>query len=409
MNPWIASSWLYDAFVAIGYKIFDLRFVLALAVLSRLALAITVFVLGGGLRGRFWTAVLLSAAAQCVLGSTQPLPVYGSMLAYATVLGALFAYRRSGNLRLLYPLPVVFLLWANFHEQFVFGVIVLLLFVITCIVERKNVPSIRSVISIAVLSLLATICTPYGWKPYSVFFADVTSLASPYFADHLALHFRSPQDYLLLLLTMSAFLVLGLRRSRDIFQIALMVGCSIAAFHAQRDVWLVALAAVAVIAVEPIATNVQMEPDSQALIPATLAIVLILVAVAVNSHGSHASALNEISYTYPVRAADYIRDHHLPQPIFNTLVSGGFLAWYLPEYPVAIDGRTDLYGAEYNIAYGKVMNAEEHYSTFAPLNRAGTLVIEKKSLMAAALASVPEFKTVYSDHVALVLVRESMQ
>ena len=68
-------------------------------------------------------------------------------------------------------------------------------------------------------------------------------------------------------------------------------------------------------------------------------------------------------------AAEYIRAHQLPEPLFNSFPWGGFLTWYLPEYPVAIDGRTDLYGADFNIQYAKVMNAEAHYSTFPPLNQ----------------------------------------
>ncbi len=46
---------------------------------------------------------------------------------------------------------------------------------------------------------------------------------------------------------MAAFLALGLRRSRDIFQIGLLAGSLALSFYAQRDIWLVALAALAVI------------------------------------------------------------------------------------------------------------------------------------------------------------------
>ena len=116
--------------------------------------------------------------------------------------------------------------------------------------------------------------------------------------------------------------------------------------------------------------------------------------------------LAKIGEAYPVAAADYIRQHQLPQPLFNSFPWGGFLTWYLPEYPVAIDGRTDLYGDDYNIQYAKVMNAEAHYSTFPPLNEARTILLEKKSLMGTALPSVQGFKQVYSDDVAVVLVRE---
>ena len=50
-----------------------------------------------------------------------------------------------------------------------------------------------------------------------------------------------------MLLTMGAFLALGLRRSRDPFQIALMIGCTMLSFQAQRNAWFGVLAALAVI------------------------------------------------------------------------------------------------------------------------------------------------------------------
>ncbi len=76
---------------------------------------------------------------------------------------------------------------------------------------------------------------------------------------------------------------------------------------------------------------------------------------------------------------------------------------------MAIDGRTDLYGDDFNIQYAKVMNAEAHYSTFPPLAQAGTLLLEKKSLMGSALPHVAGFNQVYADDVAVVLVREQPQ
>jgi len=219
------------------------------------------------------------------------------------------------------------------------------------------------------------------------------------------LHFRAPQDYLLLLLTMAAFLSLGLRRSRDFLQISLLVLCAIASFYSQADSWLVLLASIAVVA----AGDSKPEPSSAArsvIFAAASAIVLLGIAILVRFPRDPEPMLAELGQTYPVVAADYIRDHHLPQPLFNPIPWGGFLAWYLPEYPVAIDGRTDLYGDDYNIHYAKVMNADEHYSTFPPLNQASTLILQKNSLMGVALATVPGFKTVYSDDVAVVLVRE---
>jgi hypothetical protein len=417
--PWIASSWLYDLAIAVSYRTLDLRSLVFVAVGFKVALAAIVFLLAVGLRGRFGLAVALTISAQYLLGNMQPLPAYCSALAFAAELMLLLQYRRTGNIRAIYALPPLFILWANLDPQFVYGILLLLLFVLAATLERwgdregiswlSSTPgtSLRAVLAVSGLCLFSSVITPYGWSSYGIFFSGLTSVANPYFADHLALRFRTPHDYVLLLLVMAAFLALGMRRSKDIFLIGLLVACAAASFHAQKDSWLVVLAAVALIANRP-----ALDPDdeslslSQPLLAAGAAALLMFAIVAVRVPHGQSAMLAEIGHTYPVRAVDFIREKHLPKPLFNSFAWGGFLTWDLPEYPVAIDGRTDLYGDDFNIQYAKVMNAEQHYSTFPPLNHAGTLLLEKNSLMATALATVPGFKTVYSDDVAIVLVRE---
>jgi hypothetical protein len=188
-----------------------------------------------------------------------------------------------------------------------------------------------------------------------------------------------------------------------------------ATFHAQRDAWLLVVASVAVIAHPASEDAAGRElrvsgsgPRATFLLAAGVSCVLLL-AVVVARLPRRDAVMAKLAENYPVAAADYIRANHLPTPLFNPYPWGGFLTWYLPQYPVAVDGRADLYGPDFNIHYAKVMNFEEHYSTFAPLNEADTILLEKSSHMAVALASVPGYKTAYSDNVAVVLVRDQGQ
>ncbi len=422
--PWMPSSWLYDILIAAGYRAADLHIVPLLAMACKTALAVVTFVLAGGLRGRFWPAVALSAIAQCVLVNLQPLPLYCSVLLFAVELLLLMDCRRTASARALYWLPLLFLLWSNLDAQFVVGIFALLLFAAVILIEtwgaragigwleRSAEPPLNMIGAATAAALLATFLTPYGWNMYGVFFARMTSAANSYFPDFQALRFRSPQDYVLLVLVAAGFLALGMRHSRDLFQIALLLLCTFASFRAQRDVWLGTLAGLAILAdALPGATLSAGEESSrssvaQLLSAAGLACLLLTAAAAIHLPRGRKAMLAEIGEGYPVAAADYIREHHLPQPLFNAFPWGGFLTWYLPEYPVAIDGRTELYGDEFNIEYAKVMNAEAHFSTFPALSAAGTLLLQKSSLMATALATVPGFNVAYSDNVAVVLVRE---
>jgi hypothetical protein len=443
-QPWIAPSWLYDVKIAIWYQWLGLRFLPALALTAKFFLAVLMFLLAGGLRGRFWTALALSAVAQYVLWPMPPLPVFVSVLAFAIELILLLKAWR-GNRRALYFVPMLFLVWANLDFHFVYGVVALALFVVAEFVghgrekqtPRSSTPASAKtalaggpdsarddkskgiLLACAAASLIATFVTPYGWKPWGVFWANATSAANRYFPDYQSLRFRTPQDYVLMLLAMAAFLWLGLRRSRNAFLIALLVLCTIAAFHSQRDAWLLGVASVAVIGSgavedvplrEPQIASIELaalssEQRTSFLVSLGVSIALLLV-FAVVRLPSRDAVLAQVAEIYPVQAADYIRANNLPAPLFNTFPWGGFLTWYLPQYPVAIDGRTDLYGPDSNIQYAKVMNAEAHYSTYPPLNDAGTILLEKKSVIGQAFANVPAFRVAYSDNVALVLVRD---
>src|SRR5580658_8518230 len=115
--------------------------------------------------------------------------------------------------------------------------------------------------------------------------------------------------------------------------------------------------------------------------------------------------MSRLDESFPVRAGNYIRQNHLPQPLFNTYPWGGFLTWYLPDYPVLIDGRTDLYGDEINIRYFKLMQAEIPLESDPGFSQAQTILLEASSPIAQALSTLPGFRVVYQDNVASVLTR----
>jgi len=398
--PWIAASWTYDVFLALAYKVLGLAVIPGLLMFFRATLAVVTFLLAGGLRGRFWMAVVLSAIAQYILAAFMPTPAYGSILLFGIELLVLREARSDRTFLWLVPL---FFVWANVSPQFAYGLAALLLFVLAKLIQQRGRIG-RTVILVSVASLVSTVFTPYLLGVWGSFFHSVTSAASDHFPDYAAMRFHQPQDYLLLLLAMTAFLTLGLRRSRDLFQILLLVGCASLSFYSQRDIWLVTLAAITVIAGAKKTTH---EPNflAQKLRLAVLgaaALILILVFALLVPHRGDA-LLAKTSETYPVAAANYIRDHNLPQPLFNSYEWGGFLVWYQPEIPVAIDGRTDLYPDDVYITYSKVMNADLPYTSYPAFVQARTILLPRHSVIAEALSAVPAFHVVYQDEVSTVL------
>jgi hypothetical protein len=111
-----------------------------------------------------------------------------------------------------------------------------------------------------------------------------------------------------------------------------------------------------------------------------------------------------------VKACDFIRANQLPGPLFNTYYWGGFLMWYLPEYPVSIDGRLSLYGDEINERYFKVTGGDQRLETDPRFVGARIILFERSSAVIKALTTLPafhdQFRVAYEDNVATVLVRQ---
>ena len=426
-RSWNDASWGFDALLAFAFRGLGMRSIPALQMGCKAALALVTFLLAGGLRGKFRPAVALSAVAQLILGGTPLGPGFVSILLFAVELFLVMEFRRTGevrqrNVRLLFGLPVLFLLWANLDEQFVIGIALLILYLAADGLERLAAGagahegqgrsrSFGAMIAIMGLCVIAALINPNFYHPFQLFFSDVTSSANRYLPGFQAMNFKQPQDYLLLLLTMGAFLTLGIRRSRDLFQILLLTGCTLLSFHSQRDAWMATLAAIAILGDGAWREDADVSNTRvlERWIPATAAALVsmaILVAAIWRLPGDNA-LIAKVAEHYPVAASDYIRNHQLAQPLFNAYEWGGFLMWYLPEYPVAIDSRSGFYDDDFIVRYAKVMNAELPFTTHPQFLQARTLLLPRDSLMGEALRSNPSFRVAYEDRVAVVLVREA--
>ena len=76
-------------------------------------------------------------------------------------------------------------------------------------------------------------------------------------------------------------------------------------------------------------------------------------------------------------------------PLYNNLNWGGFLMWYMPDYPVAIDGRNDLYGDEMDRLFFNSQNADTSYTTDPYLNEAGVVLLDSQLPLAKVLSVDP--------------------
>lgn len=426
-QPWRDFSWGYDVLSAMANWAFGLRAVPALIVGLRVGLGIVTFLLAGG-RRQFWSGVALSIAAQYVMGNMGPGPVFCSALLFAVELILLKEIRGSGDVRPLCVLPVVFLVWANVDIGVEFGIGAYLLYLLGTVIENstssmnwKWIPkaekkiSIKLAATVGLTSLAASFTNPYGVHICSAFMSDQFDSTNVNLPGYTAMSFHRPEDYALLLLAMGAFFVLGLQRLRQPFPLCLLILSTMFAFRTERAGWLVVLASLMVIG-EAISTKRQtrvaggtVSCSRQQLLSAAALSALLSGAVLLAFTPGKEGLVKRIAERFPVQACDYIRQHHLPVPLFNSHRWGSFLIWYLPEYPVAIDGRRGLYSAEEETDYYKVMRADLPFQGYPAMRRAHTLLLEKGSVMGEALREVPGFQVAYEDSVAIVLLQQARE
>jgi hypothetical protein len=426
-RPWVDCSWGFEALTAGAYKLLGLKAFPVFLVSFKLALAAVTFLLARGRSGNFWYAVLLSAIAQYVIVDLLPLPILFSILLFGVELLLLLQSRRTDSVSPLYWLPVLFFFWANLHGQFLDGLLLLGLYLAAEVAESvlhtsressgsAHAHSLAKVFAIAGLSVIATLLTPYSFQLFpSAFQTAYGKVLFENFQEIHAMAFRQPQHFVLMLLVMGAFLALGRQRTRDLFKLGVMGIFVMLAFRVQRDAWCVALPAIAVIADTLADSQHRPEPLERSAgwkweNPLVAVLVLGVFLVTIIRMPTSQALMDTASRVLPVKACDFIRANRLPGPLFNTYPWGGFVIWYLPEYPVSIDGRLNLYGDEINERYFKVVGGTQRLETDPSFTSAHTILLEQNSAMLKALTTLPalreQFRVAFQDEVAAVLVKQ---
>ena len=254
-RPWLAYSWLYEL---VAVKLFHwLGLVGIVAYSSGMVLAITVamFHLVRRLQRDFSLVVLLTFAAVFSMGRLYtPRPWLFTVLLFILELDILMQARRTGRVRELLWLPLIFALWANVHIQFIDGLMVLGLAWAETLAARWGLGTETRVrpawmgLALAA-SVLATLANPFGWRIYGVAYELATQAGALNKVSELqAIPFRSLPDFLILLLALASAAALAWQRRFALFETALLGFAAVLAFRSQRDVWVMAAVGVVILA-----------------------------------------------------------------------------------------------------------------------------------------------------------------
>jgi hypothetical protein len=92
--------------------------------------------------------------------------------------------------------------------------------------------------------------------------------------------------------------------------------------------------------------------------------------------------------------------------MLNTFVDGGYLIWALPEHPVFIDGRADIFEWTGVLKdFGEWATLQTDPNQLLNKYHIGFCLLENDSPMAYVLLLMPNWKKVYSDQKSVIFVR----
>ena len=448
-RSWVAYSWGYEVLLSYAYAWFGLVGIGAFGTLLTIGVAYSIYWMLRRLSGNFWLALAgAGIVSSAFLFNGMPRPFFFSIAFFAITLTLLLEARRDGRIERLYWLPLIFCLWANLHIQFIYGLFLLGLFAGVSLLEhaarilrvrpglvRTTAIPPAKVLLVCALCAAATLVGPNFYHPYEVVLAySKAKFSYSIILELQPLTFRGYSHFAELFLAAAGFFAVGWqarfgeqawreaaqapgRRGLDLFQLGLLTAASVVAFRTMRDAWFICLPAAACLgeafraAAAEAMVDLAAESNETSTgswrenfgIAATVAAVLALAASSLdfNTRGLDAA----ISASYPVNAINFLRHNPLPPPLYNNLNWGGFLMWYMPDYPVAVDGRNDLYGDDLDRLFYDSENAQDSYKADPYLNEAGVVLLDSHLPLAKVLTVDPRFRLVFHDDIATVFAR----
>ena len=110
------------------------------------------------------------------------------------------------------------------------------------------------------------------------------------------------------------------------------------------------------------------------------------------------------------QAIQYMKDYPLPDNLFNNINWGGFLAWQFPDLKYMADGKMDNYfinGESFLLEYIDIIQAKPGWEEKLNHYKINSVVLVNQDVLLEKLKSSSQWKQVYADDIATILVRKN--
>lgn len=320
--------------------------------------------------------------------------------------------------RWFFVLPLLFILWVNCHGSFFLGLMVLGVFLFCSFFDFERGALVcarwdghhrRTFIVAILLSAAAAFLNPAGLKQvlYPLDTLLHQHLVTTQIDEWKPLLMSDPRAVGLLAILAFVFLYLIVRRSERIFlhELLLLALGAWSALSHRRMSFAFGIFAAPIVArlLSSAWEKYDAEKDRAGLNAAFIAVTALAVFLA---FPSRQSLVKQVDDGNPVKAVEFIRAHHLSGNMLNTYLYGGYLIWAMPEHPVFIDGRSDLYEwAGVFGQYGEWELLQSDPNALLDKYNVNFCLLDRDSPMVHVLPLLPNWKQVYSDQSSVIFVR----
>ncbi len=423
-KPWIAYSWLFEVLVYGLHRGLGLIGILLYQIVLAIAVVAAVHHLVVKREPRFVVASgLVALATVAISADLTPRPWLFTILFFTVTLDAVLDLREGRNTKAIWLLPPFYVLWANLHIQFVYGLFLLVLACAAPLLDRllahgkpsdhtkmADSKSRRQLAVLTLACLAATLLNPYHVRIYDVIVWYATQTAEyGYITELAAPNFRSAWAWAMLAMAGAAAASLGRRTRGSSFEILLLVVSACFAFRAARDGWFLVIAAAAVLATshrtEGGAEQFALTTFRALLVAGAVAVVLMTVGWLRDFSETHIEA--ETAKIFPAAAAAAVEARRYPGPLYNHFNWGGYLIWRLPNLPVAMDGRANLHGDERVQRSLDTWSGKRDWASDPELAVARLVIAQKDLALASLLRLDHRMELVFEDAIAAVFIARS--
>jgi hypothetical protein len=422
-EPWINHSWGAQVVLLMVWRVAgNIGLSLYTAILAVGGMVVLLPVMRGSAILKAFLLVL-GASAAAVFWSARPQMV--SFFLSAVFLAELYRYRANPSRRIWVLVPLM-ALWANLHAGYSIGFIFLGAFIVGQVFNRLFVLSaeltncqILMLVGVAVACVVALVLTPYGLNTLLVPFQTV-SIGSlrDFIQEWNSPNFQGRETWPFI--AMIAVAVGGAWASRlrwDWTGFFLFGGTLFMALLYGRNIAVFAVAVLPQLSywfsdVMESRGWLQRRPRPNPRAGRINAVLVGVVALCVLVYALGAvwspNVMDKAQRDYlPVGVAEYLNREQPTGNLFNSYNWGGYLMFAAPQYPVFIDGRTDLYG-DFLRTYLNVTNAADNWREVLDQTNVNTVAVELGTGLDTALAQDAAWSEVYRDDKAIMYTREDM-